>query len=824
MKHLYLSLLLVVLFCSPSAVAEDSSPGGDPSLQTQQLQAELKKVQHQHMKAKKEISLRGAAVDVQQKRIAELEQQLAATQKQLAAEAKALKQAQTAHTEAEQQLAAVTAELKKHEHADSLLAAAQKLQHKALAAEQHHQKLVQQQTELKKQLFLAKQQQDQAGASLKTAQEELPKTTEELKKHRTALEAAGREVDLARLAAEDARQKHRDAQAAVLPERVRSKKATDALAELRASVKVLEDTLAEMRQAATVAGTDPDQVGKELVESIAAAKPATARAVEVVAAADARLVAAEKQVEAADKSLQDALAKLRTTQDAYAQASRTHFQQQLAVADQQNAIRLHEKQLADARQREEQLVARQKELEPKIAAARADIQKLNDEYVDQQRLAEQAMEPLGRFVSFSRHVAPIFAKRCLACHNTRTAKGRLNMDSFAAIMKGGESGSSFDGHDPDSSILFAMVEDGSMPKDADPLTKDELQILRKWIAAGTPLDAGVAETADLFQVMPEVPQPLPPKTYRVPIPVTATAFHPEGRLLASSGYHEVLLWDTDENKLVRRITNVAERVYDLEFNADGTQLIVAAGTPGQLGEVKLFSTARGEHLKTLVRTKDAVFAAGYSPDGTQVAAGGADRVIYVADVASGDTKQQIEDHADWVMDVNWSPDGKRLVSASRDKTVKVYDVAKGSSVITFNGHGDAVYAAVFAQDGKSVVSAGSDRQLRIWNVADAKETKKIGGFGADIFRLQVTPENHLLSASADRNVHQHNLADGKLIRKLAGHQDWVYTLSYNPKRKLVATGSYDGEIRIWNSEDGSVAQSFIAVPQAAKSESVAAAD
>ena len=121
------------------------------------------------------------------------------------------------------------------------------------------------------------------------------------------------------------------------------------------------------------------------------------------------------------------------------------------------------------------------------------------------------------------------------------------------------------------------------------------------------------------------------------------------------------------------------------------------------------------------------------------------------------------------------------------------------------------------------MSGGSDKQLRVWNVADGKEARKIGGFGSDIFRIAVTAENHVLSACADTKAYHHNAADGKAVRSFAGHKDWVYTLAYSAKRKLLASGSYDGEIRLWNSEDGSVAGSFIAVPQA-DTKAVAAAE
>ena len=795
----------------------------NPSDASKAIQTQLAAAKKEQQASQKQIALKTAAIDVAKKRNAELEKQLKESQKRTAMEAKALVAAKTAEATSAKQVVALAAKLQQHQKVDSLLAVAAGVRIKVDAATAKHQALTEQLATIRKSLFDQQQLGNKAAADLKAAQEQLPKTKEELTQARTAFDAFGKELDVARLAMSDARSTVRAREAAVQPERVRLPKAQAALAQVNASVKSLQESLSVLQTAAKATGGDPVAAGSELSTSVAALKPLQQRATELVAAVNASVAKAQKQVADGKTALAAAEAKFREQQTKYAEQSRSHFKLQLQTADLQNADILHQKQIADAKAAQEQVTTQQKELEPKIAAAAADVEKVQDDYVSKQQIAEAAMEPLNRFVSFSKHIAPIFAKRCVACHNTRTASGRLNMDSFATLAKGGESGAAFEAHDADSSMLWAMIDDESMPKDADPLTKEEISLIRKWINVGAPLDAGVVATANLFQVMPEISQPLPPKTYRVAIPVTATAFTQDGTILASSGYHEILLWKTDDGSLIRRITNVAERVYDLEFSQDGSQLAVAAGTPGQLGEVKLFSVGDGKHQKTLVRTKDAVFAVSYSPDGKLVAAAGADRIVYAVDIATGKTTLKIEDHADWVMDVNWSPDGKQLVTASRDKTAKVFEVATGRSVTTFNGHGNAVYSVAFLTDGKSVVSAGSDKQARVWNPADAKEIRKIGGFGSDIFRIAVTPENHLLSASADKNAREHNLADGKVIRTFAGHKDWVYTLCYSPQRKLIATGSYDGEIRVWNSEDGSVATSFIAIPKATGEATVAIA-
>jgi WD40 repeat protein len=386
------------------------------------------------------------------------------------------------------------------------------------------------------------------------------------------------------------------------------------------------------------------------------------------------------------------------------------------------------------------------------------------------------------------------------------------MENYAAIMKGGESGEVVDPGEGELSTLTIMIEDGSMPKDADPLTAEEIATIKKWIDTGAILDAGISGSAELITYIPKLPQPAPPESYRVTLPVTALAFSPDGKQLASSGYHEVLIWNSETGELLKRISNVAERVYDLEYSPDGTRIAVAAGTPAQIGEAKIFDVASGNLLADLVRTGDSVFAVAYSPDGTRLAIGCADRSIRVFDANTFQQQLIVEDHADWVNDVAWSPDGTKLVSASRDKTAKVFDAKTGDSMVTFNSHNNTVNGVAFTPDGKQVVSSGADRQLRIWNVSDAKQVRNIGGFADEVFRLAVSPEGDVFSVSADKNARRHKIADGKAIKAYSGHADWVYSLARDAATHRIATGSYDGTIRIWDENEAKVLKEWTAAP------------
>ena len=587
----------------------------------------------------------------------------------------------------------------------------------------------------------------------------------------------------------------------------RKEAASQQLKIVQDKAKSLSDEIAKLKTSLTMAQTTlktSEEKLKPAQEAATKAEAAKVAATKVFTDTKAVADAATKAAEEANKKAKEEEAKAQAAQKAAVDALAT-------VTATTQTIEIAKKTINDSTVVLTKLDGDVKAFQPEVQKTAEALAAVNTEWVTKQRAVEGGLIGLGRMVSFSHSVAPIFAKRCLACHNARTAKGRYNMETFAAILKGGESGEALKPGDM-SSTLLTMLKDGSMPKDADPLTKEQISTVEKWIATGATLNAGIEPTSQLIRIVPKEIQPPAPPKYPVPVPVTAVAFNADGSLLATSGYHEVVLWNPADGALVRRIGNVAERVYDLEFSADGKTLFVAAGTPAQIGEVKIFNVENGQLLGDLVSTDDSVFAVSLSPDGTKLACGGADRAIRVFEVATGKELLAIEDHADWVMDVAWSPDGTKLASASRDKTAKVFDLKTGDSLVTFNAHGQPVFGVGFSPDGNQVVSSGADKQIRVWNVSDAAQVRAIGGFGGDVFRIATTKEGMIYSSSSDKTARIHKFADGGQVFSLAGHTDWVYSVAFNAASKRVAAGSYTGEVRLWNTDDGKEVKMFVAAP------------
>lgn len=443
-------------------------------------------------------------------------------------------------------------------------------------------------------------------------------------------------------------------------------------------------------------------------------------------------------------------------------------------------------------------------------------------------------------VSFIEDVAPILKENCFACHDAKKKKGKLDLTTYEKLRTGGTKDDPVVPGMSRNSILMDVLTTtgpGRMPpKDAgSALPKEKIALIAKWIDQGAKLDSGIDAKADLVkELRVRWKPPQPPAAYKYPAVINAVAFTPDSKKLVVGGYHELTVWNVADGKLEKRVRTRAERAQAMVFLPDG-KLAVAGSRPGQEGDVRIYDLngpgkAEGGVAildgvndakvlsKHLLDTDDSVLAIALSEDGKKLASGGCDRIVRVWDLASGKVEHAIENHADWVLGIAFSPDGKFLFTSSRDKTAKVWDLAAKESLLTFPDHQQPVYGVAASSDGKSGFSVGEDNNLRQWNAVGTgknlgKQIRAVG-HGKPVFRVVLHGDKKgglLATCSADTNVRLFNPANGQALKTLSGHKDWVYALAISPDGQNVASGSWDGEVRIWKT-DGTLLRSFNASP------------
>jgi len=102
--------------------------------------------------------------------------------------------------------------------------------------------------------------------------------------------------------------------------------------------------------------------------------------------------------------------------------------------------------------------------------------------------ANVAVSPSATF--YAARVAPIFDQKCTGCHNAEKKKGKLRLDTFDNVMRGGKDGIVVKPGDLGHSELFRRInlspeEKDFMPTDGKPpLTAPEIKVIELWIASG----------------------------------------------------------------------------------------------------------------------------------------------------------------------------------------------------------------------------------------------------------------------------------------------------------------------------------------------------
>src|SRR5262249_35466436 len=104
----------------------------------------------------------------------------------------------------------------------------------------------------------------------------------------------------------------------------------------------------------------------------------------------------------------------------------------------------------------------------------------------------------------------------------------------------------------------------------------------------------------------------------------------------------------------------------------------------------------------------------FSPDGKQVAAGGADKQVKLWHTSTGKELRTLGGHARVISAVALHPDGRRPAVGARGGGVGVWGPSTGREALTLHGE-HVVRGLTFLPDGTSLVAACDDGFLRLWN-------------------------------------------------------------------------------------------------------------
>ncbi len=420
-------------------------------------------------------------------------------------------------------------------------------------------------------------------------------------------------------------------------------------------------------------------------------------------------------------------------------------------------------------------------------------------------------------VSYEKDVEPILINKCQFCHSGSVKESKFDMSSYDLLMKGGKRGQPIVPGKAEESLLVKFSgrtqKPFMPPKGEEPLTPEELALIKLWIDQGAKAPAGQRERPKI--ALTGLPAPVHPVRAVVISPdksavaagrgnqihvydagsgayirslvdpelttpdkkplkaahlciVESLAYSPNGKFLASGSFQEVIVWDAQTGTPRKRLTGFADRVVTVAFSPNSKLLATGGGAPTQDGEIKIFDAATGNLVVDIKNGhSDTVFGVYFSPDSTKLATCGADKFVKVFEVPSGKFIKSFEGHTHHVLDVGWKADGKLLASAGADNVIKVWDYDKGEQVRTFGNHAKQITRLVFKGNTSEIITCSGDQTLRFWNVDNGGAGLNFGGNNDFLYAVSVSADGKVVTAGGEEGVvRMYNGTNGQLIKEL----------------------------------------------------------
>jgi len=158
-------------------------------------------------------------------------------------------------------------------------------------------------------------------------------------------------------------------------------------------------------------------------------------------------------------------------------------------------------------------------------------------------------------------------------------------------------------------------------------------------------------------------------------------------------------------------------------------------------------------------------------------------------------------HSGCVNCLVFSDDDKYLLSCSDDKTIVLSDAKTLKKIKTFNGHTNSVYSVLFKSENE-IVSCSYDYKIIVWDINSGNQIASVDT-GNSYISLALSPNKDMIVVGqGDGNIiaYESTIVNNTL-KKIMDlpkiHTDWINSLCFTPNGKMLISFSSDTTIIVY---------------------------
>ena len=275
--------------------------------------------------------------------------------------------------------------------------------------------------------------------------------------------------------------------------------------------------------------------------------------------------------------------------------------------------------------------------------------------------------------------------------------------------------------------------------------------------------------------------------------ITSISLTPDDQILVSGSEDgSFKLWEIDTGRCLKTISGYNARIWSVQFSYDGNILASSSET----GLIRLWDWQAG--ISQDLIHGDRVKSISFSPDGKLLASINYNYQIKLWCLSSYRCLKTFQGDSSWSWAIAFSPNSKYLVTAGGTEVVYCWDISTGNLISTLTGHQDITLDAVFLHDSETVATTSSDKTVKVWNISTGEclQVLRHPNVVWSVAYNQLT--NVLATGSEDGIIRLWDLAQGGLITTLEGHSHLVISLDWSKDGRLLASGSNDCTSIVWN--------------------------